>query len=104
MSGYTIISRPPVETPVALRLAALSLDRVEFDLVDTAGHVVRHATVLVGSARNSTKALRFPNLASQDGESAGDELLDELIRVRAAEELVRMQGTLAAAESWTRAA
>jgi hypothetical protein len=50
----------------------------------------RKGAVLVGSGRNWFEATRFPNLATNEGETTGDEGLDRLIRQRAAEELIRL--------------
>lgn len=50
----------------------------------------RKVSVLVGSGHNWFEATRFPNIASDEGESTGDDGLDRLIRQRAAEELIRL--------------
>jgi hypothetical protein len=76
---------------VTLRVTHVALDRVEFLLVDEAGHVVRHVAVLVGSGASWRAAVVFPSTASDATASTGDDALDEEVRWRAAEELVRLE-------------
>jgi hypothetical protein len=75
--------------PDTIRLVALSFDRVEFRLVD------RAVSVRVGAGQTWEKAVVFPHLHDETGLSTGDPLLDELIRARAYEELIRLAAAIA---------
>lgn len=50
----------------------------------------RDAYVVVGSGASWHESTRFPNNARDTGASTGDAALDEAIRTRAGEELVRL--------------
>jgi hypothetical protein len=52
--------------------------------------------VEIGSRTRSHRAVRFPNLGTEGGESLGDEALDEHVRRRATEELVRLRAAVEA--------
>lgn len=55
-------------------------------------------TVLVASGRNWYEATRFPHNVSDEGASTGDAALDRAIRLRAAEELIRLAAVKEATE------
>ena len=73
-----------------LRLLAISFDAVGFE-ADFGDGYRRDVHVKVGSGRTWSGAVWFPNLANADGETLGDEGLDQQVRERAAEELVRLE-------------
>lgn len=56
----------------------------------------RRVAVLVGSGRNWYEATRFPHVLNEEGASSGDDVIDRLIRQRAAEELIRLQAAVEA--------
>jgi hypothetical protein len=80
----------------ALRLTHLSLDRVEFVLVDDDG-CSRPVVARVGSATDWRAAVRFPTVGSDATETTGDDDLDHEIRERAAEWLVVLEAAVQAA-------
>jgi hypothetical protein len=80
---------------LSLELRSVSFDRVEFMLAHD--EVVRPVTVLVASGRTWRQAVRFPNDFTDAGLGVNEET-DELIRRRAAEELVRLSAAIDALE------
>jgi hypothetical protein len=80
----------------------LELLHVGFDAVELAAALAdgsrRLVSVLVGSGPSWRRAVRFPNIGSDAGQSFGDVLLDEQVRARAAEELVRLAAAVGAIE------
>ncbi len=79
-----------------LALTYRAFDRVEFEALLPTG-VVRAVCVRVGSGPTWASAIRFPHSMTEGGESLGDDALDERVRSRAAEELVRLVAARAAA-------
>lgn len=75
-----------------LRLVSVTFSEVRFhlDMCDS----TRQVAVQVGSGRDWLSAVRFPHLRSDEGASLGDDLLDEEVRARAAEELVRLEAAV----------
>jgi hypothetical protein len=80
---------------VILRLDRLSFAEVRFEA--TLCDYSRFVTVQVGSGRDRPTAVRFPNLRSDEGYSLGAGDLDNEVRIRAAEELVRLDAAIAIA-------
>ena len=78
-----------------LRLTSVSFTEVSF-VTDVDGYE-RPVTVQVGSGRSWRSAVRFPNWQSSAGESLGDDGLDQEVRDRASEELVRHSAAVDAA-------
>jgi hypothetical protein len=80
----------------------LELRHVAFDTVEFAATLPdgshRLVSVVVGSGPTWAKAVRFPNIASEGGESLGDDGADEQVRRRASEELVRLAAAIGATE------
>lgn len=58
--------------------------------------------MLVGAGRNWFEATRFPNEATDEGATTGDEGLDRNVRERAAEELIRLDAAIREVEQWKR--
>jgi hypothetical protein len=79
-----------------LRLVSVSFDRVDFEL--ESDDVERYVSVAVGSATKWRRAVIFPcaSQLGEAGESTYDDALDDLILEKAAEELVRLEGAVAA--------
>jgi hypothetical protein len=80
----------------APRLLALDFDRVEWSLTRPDGSE-RVVVVLVGSGSTWFEAIRFPHDVSEGGCSTGNPLIDDEIRRRSSEELVRLTAILALA-------
>lgn len=80
---------------MTLRLDRLSFTEVRFEA--TLCDHSRFVTVCVGSGRDWYSALRFPNIRTDEGATLGDDDLDHKVRVRAAEELVRLEAAVAVA-------
>jgi hypothetical protein len=78
-----------------LRLTHVSFSRVEFTLLRDDGSS-RPVVVKVGAGQSWRRAVRFPTIGTDATESTGDERVDEAIRERAAEELVRFAARRAA--------
>lgn len=64
--------------------------------VELADGTSRPVRVLVGSGHSWREAVRFPHLDGDLGATLGDPELDEAVRVRAAEELARLDGAVRA--------
>lgn len=77
----------------------LSFQRVVLALQH--GGKTRKVAVLVGAGRNWFEATRFPNDATDEGQTTGDDGLDRNVRERAAEELIRLAAAKEAFE-WKR--
>jgi hypothetical protein len=79
---------------VTLRLLSVSFEELRFFAVtDDAS---RFVTVTTGSGRDWLRGVHFPNLRD-GGETLGNDELDEEVRIRASEELARLQGAVFAA-------
>jgi hypothetical protein len=80
----------------------LELRHVGFEVVEFAATLPdgsqRLVSVVVGSGQTWSKAARFPNIGSEGGESLGEDDLDEQVRRRASEELVRLAAAVGAIE------
>jgi hypothetical protein len=87
----------PSLSPSAVELVSVGFDHVEFVAV-LPDRSERPVTVLVGGGTSWRKSMRFPNLMFEEGRSLGDDLLDDQIRRRAAEELVRLAAAVGAIE------
>jgi hypothetical protein len=81
---------------VKLTLEHVSFHEVSFT-VELADGSERLVEVLVGSGSSWPRAVRFPHIGSEAGESLGDSALDDEVRRRAAEELVRLASAVDAA-------
>jgi hypothetical protein len=90
-------SLPLTTDALDLELRAVGFDAVEFaaTLADGSDRLV---TVLFGSGPSWRRAVRFPNVGSEGGQSLGDEALDDQVRRRASEELLRLAAALRAIE------
>jgi hypothetical protein len=76
----------------ALRLTHVDFDGVEYDLFDENGKRLRPVRVPVTSGASWRESIRFPaGVYGEAGLSTGDPELDEEIRARAAEEMVRLE-------------
>lgn len=84
---------------MTLWLTSISFDRVNF-LADF-GEWQRPVRVDVGSGTSWLTPVRFPTWSASDGESLGDDELDQQVRERAAEELARLQGAVYAASRYS---
>lgn len=85
----------PIVAPLCLLLRHVSFDAVEFHAILPDGRE-RQVRVLVGSSGQSwSQAVRFPTLHSNATETLGDHELDQAVRERAAEELVRLEAVSA---------
>jgi hypothetical protein len=96
-SAHTVAAvRRSAQAPKpTLRLLGVSFRGVELEIRYPDGHV-RLASVRVGAGNAWRRAVRFPHLASDRGESTEDPWLDALIRERAAEELIRLAAAVEA--------
>ena len=83
---------------LTLELIYLAPDRVDFTARYNGNE--RAVRVEVGSGTSWRWAVQFPTVRTWEGSSLGDDALDEQVRIRAAEELVRLD----AATRATRAA
>jgi hypothetical protein len=79
-----------------LRLTYVGYDGAEFDLLDKTGERLHVVRVNVGAGQSWRKAVRFPELDTAATASTGDDRLDQEIRERAAEELVRFDAATSA--------
>lgn len=75
---------------VILRLLSVSLACVELDAEYAAGDDVRRRHVSVDVTSGARAACVFPHGRCSTGESLGDPVLDEQVRERAAEEIIRL--------------
>lgn len=77
------------EPDLRLTLVSLSLIHVELD-AHQAGKDTRRISVHVGSGHTARAAVRFPHDWHENGRTLGSDQLDQQVRERAAEELVRL--------------
>lgn len=85
-----------VSNEPTLVLVELSFERVTLAL-QRDGMPSRRVSVKVGSGRNWYESALFPNLGTDEGTTSGDDAIDKLIRIRAAEELIRLAAAVEAA-------
>jgi hypothetical protein len=85
------------DSALELQLLSVGFGSVDFLALLPDGSE-RTATVIVGSGPTWRRACRFPNVASEGGQSLGDDALDEQVRRRAGEELVRLAAAVDAIE------
>lgn len=90
--GFAFRQEPELE----LWLVGLNWTHVQF-LAIPAGKESRRVSVLVGSGPTPRAAVRYPHDHSESGCTLGDDELDQQVRDRAAEELVRLH---AATRQW----
>jgi hypothetical protein len=74
---------------LGLELVAISFGSVDLLAIMPDGSE-RTVSVIVGSGTSWRRACRFPNVASEAGQSLGSDELDDRVRRRSAEELVRL--------------
>jgi hypothetical protein len=84
---------------MALRLRFVSFERVEFVLVDEHDVELRPVVVRVVSATDWRQAVMFPSTDTAGSNSTGDPGLDQTIRERAVEELVRLDAAMRAMQA-----
>lgn len=75
-----------------LRLLSVDFDAVRF--YATTRDAMRFVTVRVASGSDWYRSVRFPDHMTEEGASLGDDRLDEQVRVRASEELVRLEAAV----------
>ena len=76
-----------------LVLEHVSFGAVEFEAILPDGST-RFVHVCVGSGSSFRQAVRFPNMDNEAGRSLGNDLLDEQVKRRAAEELLRLEASV----------
>jgi hypothetical protein len=79
-------------TRLELRLLSVDFDAVRF--YATTRDAMRFVTVRVESGSDWLRAVRFPDHMTDEGASLGNDRLDEQVRIRASEELVRLEAAV----------
>jgi len=78
----------------SLELELVHVDFERIDFTARLGETERTVSVSVGSGTCWRRAILFPHPMTYEGSSLGDDDLDEQVRARAAEELIRLAAAL----------